>query len=339
MDGFTLFLFFIGSIGISLGIFISIILLYHRESKSNIILGLLLLFLCIRIGKSVFYNFVDLPVFIKNIGLAANLAVGPLLFLYGRSILNKNFLLRKIDILHFIPAVLYLMFSPIIPNDTESVWWLVTYSFVLAQSFIYVILSAYQWLIHFEKGISSKWYIILTLGLAIMWLIYLFIFIKLIPMYLAGAYSFTFLMGYLSFLAIKERIISYSFFNNKYVGSSLSQEKSKILLNKVKRLLDAEQLYLELNLNLDYLANKTGINSKTLSQVINENTGLNFANFINEYRVEYAKQLLENSKNRDKKIIAIAMESGFNSLSTFNSVFKRKTTMTPSEFKKSIPKS
>lgn len=75
----------ISGIGLGISLFFGIYLLKGKKIQ-NTILGILLVVLTLRITKSVFYNFVELPVFIKNLGLAANLAIGPLLYLYGRSL-------------------------------------------------------------------------------------------------------------------------------------------------------------------------------------------------------------------------------------------------------------
>lgn len=336
MTTLNLLLFFLASFGISLGLFFSLVLFRLKKIApySNQILALLLFFLSLRIGKSVFYNFVELPLFIKNMGLAFNLAVGPLLLLYGKSLLNQGFKIQKPQLFHFFPTAIYLLFCQNIPNAIDDKWWSISYSLVLLQSFVYVFLSLklwYQQLIQAQPNL--KWYLHLTLGLAAMWVIYLLIFLNIVPVYLAGAFSFTLLVCILAYLGFKEKQIFIDFFSKKYQASSLDRERSQVMMKKVRRLLEKDQLYLDAKLSLRTLASELGTHSKILSQVINENTGRNFSHFINSFRIEYAKQLFSDPDTYEEKIISIAYQSGFNSLSSFNAVFKQHTSMTPSEFR------
>jgi AraC-like DNA-binding protein len=80
------------------------------------------------------------------------------------------------------------------------------------------------------------------------------------------------------------------------------------------------------------VADKMGISVNHLSQVINQKSGKNFFKFINEYRVEAAKKMLGNNAHQKFTILAIAYDCGFNSKSSFNTIFKEFTGYTPSEF-------
>jgi len=71
---------------------------------------------------------------------------------------------------------------------------------------------------------------------------------------------------------------------------------------------------------------------KQISQVINENLNDNFYNYINRYRIEESKRLLENIKFDRFSIEGIAKQSGFNSRSSFYAAFKNETGITPSQF-------
>jgi len=70
--------------------------------------------------------------------------------------------------------------------------------------------------------------------------------------------------------------------------------------------------------------------------VINESFRRSFYDYVNQYRVDEARQLLLDPAKADHKIASIAYDSGFNSLSTFNDVFKKMAGVTPSQFKKDI---
>jgi AraC-like DNA-binding protein len=67
--------------------------------------------------------------------------------------------------------------------------------------------------------------------------------------------------------------------------------------------------------------------------VLNEKHGKNFFTFINEYRVKDVISRFGNPENDKFTILAIAYDSGFNSKTTFNSIFKSQTGMTPSQYR------
>jgi AraC-like DNA-binding protein len=75
------------------------------------------------------------------------------------------------------------------------------------------------------------------------------------------------------------------------------------------------------------------ITSHQLSYVINTGFNENFFRFINQYRVEKAKELLLLEEMNRLSILGIAFESGFNSKTSFNTTFKKFTGQTPSAFK------
>ncbi len=121
----------------------------------------------------------------------------------------------------------------------------------------------------------------------------------------------------------------------KYAKSALTAELSESYFNKLQQVMDKEKLFLDPNLTLPFLAKKLLVSVHHLSQVINEKMDQNFFEFVNNYRVEEAKQLLLDPGRKHLNISAIGFEAGFNSNSSFNSVFKKLTGMTPSQFRNS----
>jgi YesN/AraC family two-component response regulator len=92
--------------------------------------------------------------------------------------------------------------------------------------------------------------------------------------------------------------------------------------------------YIESDLTLNQLASQIAIRPRVLSQVINEMRGQNFYDFINHYRIEEASRLLTNPKDKKITVLEVLYEVGFNSKSSFNTLFKKYTGLTPSEFRK-----
>lgn len=119
--------------------------------------------------------------------------------------------------------------------------------------------------------------------------------------------------------------------------SNRSELEDATLFDKInERLLDKitkEKIYLDFDLTLRKTAKEIGTNEKYLSNAINTIHNVSFSNFINNYRVAHAENLLNDSKFEQYTIETIGNMSGFNSKSNFNSVFKKITGKTPKEFK------
>lgn len=121
-------------------------------------------------------------------------------------------------------------------------------------------------------------------------------------------------------------------FPDKYRTSSLKGIEEALLYRKLRLLLESEKLYLNPDLTLKRMADKLATNTKYLSQVINHQTGLNFQQFINRYRVEDAKNKIANDQLKHLTLYGIALQCGFKNKSTFYKVFKEITQVTPREF-------
>lgn len=119
----------------------------------------------------------------------------------------------------------------------------------------------------------------------------------------------------------------------KYEKSSLSEEKAEEVLRAVLNTMDAGRLFLDSDLTMQLFSEQLQIPSHHVSQVINERLQKNFFEFVNGYRVEEAKRLLLDPSLQHYTILAIAFEAGFNSKTTFNTVFKKYTGTTPSKFR------
>lgn len=120
----------------------------------------------------------------------------------------------------------------------------------------------------------------------------------------------------------------------KYEKSGLTPEKAKTYLQQLQQTMQAEKLYRNSNLTLAELADNLSISQHNLSEVLNTRMQQNFFDFVNQYRVEEAKQALVDPAKQHLKILAIAFEVGFNSKTSFNTTFKKHTRQTPSEFRR-----
>lgn len=120
----------------------------------------------------------------------------------------------------------------------------------------------------------------------------------------------------------------------KYQKSGLKEDIAKGYIETLVKYMEESEVWKDTELSISKLSNQTAIPKHHLSEVLNEHLGKSFYEFVNEYRVEYAKQLLINKDYANWSIIAIAYECGFNSKNAFNISFKKSTQQTPSEFKK-----
>jgi AraC-like DNA-binding protein len=100
---------------------------------------------------------------------------------------------------------------------------------------------------------------------------------------------------------------------------------------KLLRLMAEEQPWLEPELTLTELANRLRTHPALLSKVINAGCGQNFNDFVNTYRVQEARRKLADPHFAHYSLVGVALESGFNSKSTFNRVFKKLLDQAPSE--------
>ena len=174
----------------------------------------------------------------------------------------------------------------------------------------------------------------------------LFIFVYLTLVLIIYIISFTALKSPEIF-KVDENQIKIVFFNNKHnkpsgngkptISKSLAQTQDKNYQieetdDKLLDYIEKEKPYLNPELSLQELADLVGEKRYFLSIVINQKHNKNFFEFINSYRVEEVKAIIANPENKNLKLIAIALDAGFNSKASFNRIFKQMTNMSPSQY-------
>lgn len=121
----------------------------------------------------------------------------------------------------------------------------------------------------------------------------------------------------------------------KYANSSLDDAARRRILAKLQDVMERQHIYKQASLSLRQLSEELRESPRYLSQVINQDLGTSFYDWVNRYRIETAKESLLNKP--DKTILTIAEDVGFNSKSTFNTAFRHYTQMTPSEYRRQKP--
>ncbi|MEM9341130.1 MAG: hypothetical protein AAGA66_20525, partial [Bacteroidota bacterium] len=240
----------LSGIGVIQGFLLSAYLfqLESGKKKSNRLLGLLLSGITIRVGKSVLNYFLELDPYHRNLGLAGFLMVGPSLWLYGRSVLRSVDGARWKIWIHYLPSALFTLMGWLIPNQTNDLASRFIYSLVLLQLLIYLSFSfttASSFLL--KKIRLFKWYRNIVIGVLSLWLFYLGIFLKIIPVYIGGAIFYSLLIYCFSYLLLR-----FHHFNlEKYKGNTIHKDEADSMLAQLKRILEGNQLFLKNDVTLN----------------------------------------------------------------------------------------
>lgn len=347
-------------IGLSQALFSGILTITKKkQSISDKLLSAWLFLLAIEflsfgIESKIYPNFL----FLTNTFLLFN----PALYLYTCSLTKPDFKLRPVLLLHILPYLFFKISAWVIkePQSFETffdpdntLWFRIIFTiFGISSWVVYLTLSVLLLKKH-RKTIKNEFSTIDTF-INYAWLMFVII--------LYVTYCFTvFIWGITNLIyynTLSLSIFNYSMLlvfiyifgfyglkqedlfkrkNNPVILpkpqtlniSSASREKIK---NSLFHYFEKESPFLNPDLNMSLLSEKLKIPKHHITEVLNNDLNKNFFQFVNEYRVEAVKIKLSDPKN-PYSIEAIGYECGFNSKSTFFSVFKNITGMTPSEFK------
>jgi AraC-like DNA-binding protein len=119
----------------------------------------------------------------------------------------------------------------------------------------------------------------------------------------------------------------------KYEKSGLDARTAEDYSGRLLRLMQEKKPYTANELTLGQLAEMIGITPHNLSEIINTQLGQNFYDFINRYRLQQVQKDLVDPAKSHLKILSIAFDAGFNSKASFNTLFKKSTNLTPSEYR------
>lgn len=338
---------------------------FNKKSPkiSNVLLSSLLLVFSILVGCSLIVNLrlsVNNPFYNTIVIIFGQVAalIGPLLFLYIRSVLQMNFSFQKKYWFHFVPFVIILLYTiAIIPTERGINIWLypgrfIITAIILVQSLIYLY---FAWKDIQANGLTLKsfvsytdnsrlsWIRYFTIGYILLWTAQLQLFLGWdilkhpawcpygLSLYFVTAFFF---FNGILFIALRKPETFYQV--QKYQASVLKQTDKDEYREKLLSVMHDEKLFLNSSVTLNDIAHKLEIAPCYVSQIINESFKQNFRDFINKYRIEESKRLLTQPEQL-LNILGIALEAGFNSKSAFNKAFKKHTGITPKEYKKSTP--
>lgn len=115
-------------------------------------------------------------------------------------------------------------------------------------------------------------------------------------------------------------------------SSDLIDPKLIAIKNELATIMENELLFERPDLTLNEVAKKLNINAVILSKVVNQQFGLNFNDYINQYRVNAVIERLALPQFKNQTLLAIAFDAGFNSKATFNRAFKKFTNKNPKDY-------
>lgn len=124
--------------------------------------------------------------------------------------------------------------------------------------------------------------------------------------------------------------------NNKYKTSKMTETAKNELISGIISYVEQNKQFLDPKISIALIAEHLNVRGEKISQVVNLHFNSNFNEYINRLRIEEAKKRMASPEYENEKILAIAIDVGFNNKTTFNAAFKKYVQMTPSEYRKSL---
>lgn len=332
-----------------------------RNIYAGILLSLFMLITAYRISQMLLHDLQD------DFAIGINLRtifffiptfplIGPFLYLYVKSVSIKNFQFRLKHLLHLVPFLLVSIIDlinrdnfPLSPdNPNHYLTYSIEISVILIQFLVYIIIS-YSYVRNLiKKNIAENfpkenanpyWIRNIVMIISIIWLIYALYCIqtyarvyfptRVIEAFYYSIFSYWILYNEL----LSRKITSVNNFTTRYKSSGLTMEDANRYKSMILDYISKNELYKDHDITLGKFSKNLSLTPHVVSQVINDQLSCNFNDFINSYRVEEAKKMLMDSGMKNFTVASIAYDCGFNTLSAFNTAFKKFTGITPSQFR------
>ncbi len=338
------------------------------KKLSNQLLATFLIVTAVDISAFFYTEFITLPLNIEMLRNSISAFKNPLLFLYVLSVIYSNFRLKWIHLIHILPWIITILV--LLPNfflvDNEAkITFLNNYnqhieirfldylgdflslSYLIAE--IYYITRYRKLLLeNFTNKAAFKNYvwlkqlaILLFIGQVLTWFKN-YSRVNLTPENTNSLRTIILIfgIGLICWLFLKA-VNTPKLFKGIDVNLKTSQEikvtKEDAEINQqmadLNKYMITEKPYLNTSLTIRNLASKLNMNARDLSILINQYLDKHFFDFVNEYRIEEAKQILKNPAQKELTILEILYQVGFNSKSSFNTAFKKYTGLTPTQYR------
>jgi len=345
MGWINLFQFLVSTLSLLLG-------LYLLRNKKNMALTAYFLILSAHNGARMVMAIEEIPV--PAFMQALRFVYTPLVFFAIHELLYKEFTYKKIHVLHLLPVTLAatLPFIPTFPVQyVGMLGGLVTLAYLIA---------SYSCVFQFKRAIdanratgtpeSMNWLFRTLHGYSLL------IFFELARQFVGPELPVElYEQLHLLFVAIISISLSLLVYHGLSSGDifpainneeleltknlseprirHVSQDHPELLINLVNTMAK-EKPFIDSQITIKQLAKKMGAPSRALSELINDEFNCNFSEYINRARVVEAQTLMTNPEWDNKTLLDIGLASGFNSKTSFNVMFKRFTSQTPSAYRK-----
>lgn len=370
----TLFLDFILTAGITIT-FILLFLILKQENKQlpQLILSLFFtILLLISVNLYAAIHKLDIIYFISYIPHdIARWVLGPLLFLYIKSLFLKKKKLIRSTILHFIPATLHLIFISIpfflseITRQYVFDYLKVYHDYFLEIAnlsniyMLFYLVISYRLLSEYMKGIKANYsnlgkndvnwinHLLIGASIVISFDLIMVTYQSVFGIFMMNSEIFTLIamilfITYLGYYGIHQSKILLPGFllekshltSSKTSSSTTNNIQFPQLKLRLEEVLYKEKPYLDNDLTLIKLAELIPTTDKKLSALLNQHMNISFYDIINKYRVEAVKEKITSKEYENYTLLGIGYECGFSSKASFNRIFKKETGFSPSEYKK-----
>ena len=283
------------------------------------------------------------------------LILGPLVYLFVQSILQNKKSMERGDWLHYVPAVMSLIIlMPFLINSADKKRELIygvlqmgtfvplrlAVVVILGSLSLYIVISIRDVWRQRASGnpATQKLMILLALLFASMLISVLGsigVMTLWFPLIRGNSVCMTFLIMGIYLLSQRfPYLVSHATVpvrNRKEHDWKLSREEIMNMDTQIKNLMQVEKFYCDEDLTLAKLSDALEVTPHFLSHFLNEHYKKNFNTYINSYRVKEAKKLLLEEPQRNT--LSIAYAAGFNSYTAFYTAFKKKTRLSPAEYR------
>ncbi|HEV8515592.1 MAG TPA: AraC family transcriptional regulator [Cyclobacteriaceae bacterium] len=331
------FLLIFCSLAAGHALFWALVLFTLNKKQSNRLLGLLLIMLALRVGKSATGIVVPGYLhFFSTVGVVSMAEIGPLLYLFTLSLFDSGFKLSAKNYWHFVPGLLVL----IVMLAAQWKFLNVSYYLFTTHFFCYLLLTWNYVLKNKEQfradDLKWKWVNYILYGISLIGITFVLQLLFYHPIvYRLIVITAASLFYFLSWWAIpRAKLFTYES-KKKSDENHILEELGK----RIKQLLAEEELFTDPNLTVTKLASRVKAPAYLVSKAINFYFEKSFSELLTSSRIKKAEQLLLADGNKTLTIEAIAYESGFNTLSAFYTAFKKINKITPAQFRDSHPRS
>jgi AraC-like DNA-binding protein len=341
------------------GVFLSLALIVKKTKNraSNVYLSLILIYFSIQLffswgGRNGFNNQKDtFPYWV----FLSDLIIPPSLWLFLKHNSDINFKFKPKQLLLYSPAAIQIIIAFLYKQVSTSAFY----------SFVNVIVRSKLWyfsteelplfatvavLVIYSKKIISlrkqfkgllnppvrlhlikmQCIFFLLCLLTLMWAALVLFNIQLFHLIEITCTATLFVMGYVAYLR-PDFFELPKLFNAKNPENSAFKNYDDVNeFIQLKKLFEEHSIYNRSKLTLKELSDELKLPPKYVSYLINTYSSSNFNDFVNAYRVKDVLRRIQTEKN--KNLLGIALDAGFNSKSTFNQAFKQHTGKSPSEF-------